>query len=114
MGNGVSEWSIPRTRGIVNAIGSFIVSKGRKETGETVRGGGGRGWVKVGERRSWWRNVFARGSRYSSRDVETKGVSRETFDMEYLIAMYLSDWTRNRMITSVFTILFRNWKYMVL
>lgn len=43
MGNGVSEWSIPRTRGIVNAIGSFIVSKGRKETGETVRGGRERG-----------------------------------------------------------------------
>lgn len=95
-------------------LGASLFLREGKKRARLCEVGERRGWVKVGERRSWWRNVFARGSRYSSRDVETKGVSRETFDMEYLIAMYLSDWTRNRMITSVFTILFRNWKYMVL
>lgn len=34
--------------------------------------------------------TFSREDRDILRDLETKGVSRETFDMEYLIAIYLS------------------------
>lgn len=95
-GNG-SVWSIPRTRGIANAIGSFIVSKGRKETGETVL----RGVVF----QSRWNEVGGGTFFCESIEIFCEMLKRDVY-REKLPNIYSS--MLNRMIRSVFTILLGN------